>query len=245
MYDAGSETLAAQVSNYVTKGNFNRYVIGLDIHKVLDAGGGTGSWSLFLAEQGYDVTLLDISPDLLQIAREKIKQSGLPVRVIEGDIEQTNFDDQQFDLVIAEGGVVSLTPDPERMMQELKRITKCKGYLWIDYLNLPGWALLQPELERKATLVSKEEELIYMGKNNVPFRLFSPKKIRHLLYDSGFMEVNEFGNGIITHPMMDDELFKKDALETIKNAELALSRMYTLIGSAFHIEVLAQKVING
>lgn len=245
MYDAGSESISARISNHVTRENFMRYVKGPDIRKVLDAGGGTGNWSVFLAQQGFEVTLLDISPDLLKIARKKFEDYDLPVKVMEGDIENTAFNEQEFDLIFAEGGVISLTPDPEKMMEELKRITKNKGYLWIDYLNLRGWALMQPELERRAILAGKDEELIYMGKNNVPFRLFSPNHFRSLLYDAGFMEVNEFGNGIITNPMMEDHLFRPESLENIKESELKMSRNYSLMGSAFHIEVLAQKVIMG
>ena len=130
------------------------------------------------------------------------------------------------------------------MMQELRRITRSGGYVWIDYLNVLGWAMLQPEVERRVNLAEKEEELIYMGKNSLPFRLFSPKKMRYMLYDVGFLELNEFGNGIITNPMMEDDDFRPEDLERIMETELSLSRNYTLIGSAFHIEVLAQKIIH-
>ncbi len=244
MYDAGSETISAQISNFVTRENFIRYVSPLHVNKILDAGGGTGNWAIFLAELGFEVTLLDISPDLLAIARKKVKEKDLPVTIVEGNIEETAFDEQEFDMVFAEGGVISLTPNPEKMMQELRRITKAGGYIWIDYLNLMGWTLLQPDVERKANLADKDEELIYMGKNSVPFRLFASKKLRYMLYDAGFLELNEFGNGILTHPMMDNGDFNPEDVERIKQSEVNLSRNYTLIGSAFHIEVLAQKIIH-
>jgi len=244
MYDAGSESLSAQISNNVTRENILKYVTRLGINKVLDAGGGTGNWSIFLAQHGFEVTLLDINPELLKTAKQKIEEEDLSIHIVEGNIEESVFEDHAFDLVIAEGGVISLTPNPEKMMQELRRITRAGGYVWIDYLNLLGWTLLQPDVERKVNLAGREEELIYMGKNNWPFRLFSPKKIRYMLYDAGFLELNEFGNGVITNPMMEDLDFNPEDLDRIIKTEISLSRNHSLIGTAFHVEVLAQKIIH-
>ncbi|MEZ5084589.1 MAG: hypothetical protein R2750_14285, partial [Bacteroidales bacterium] len=89
----------------------------------------------------------------------------------------------------------------------------------------------------------KEEEIIYLGKNEKTLTLYSPKKIRYLLYDAGFLELNEFGNGILINPLIDDDQIPDFDVEEIKQTELHLSRNYNLNGSAFHIQVLAQKII--
>ncbi len=49
--------------------------------QVLDAGGGTGRWTLPLAEAGYDVTLTDLSQGMLDVARSKLEAAGLLERV--------------------------------------------------------------------------------------------------------------------------------------------------------------------
>ncbi|MBE0654069.1 MAG: methyltransferase domain-containing protein, partial [Bacteroidales bacterium] len=181
---------------------------------------------------------------MLQIAESRISETDLSIKMTEGNIEETPFNDHEFDLIFAEGGVISLTPDPEQMMKEFKRITKPGGYIWIDYLNLHGWALLQPDIENRSKLAEQEEETIYMGKHEIPFRLFAPKRIRYMLYDSGFLELNEFGNGIISNPLKEDHEFEHADLDLIKESELALSRNYIMTGAAFHIQVLAQKIIH-
>jgi len=186
---------------------------------------------------------MDISREMLARAKEKVTLEGLNIKIVEGDIENTQFEDHTFDLVFAEGGVISLTPDPQKMIAEFRRITKPGGYLWIDYLNLMGWTILQPDVETKIQLASKEEEEIYMGKNEFSFRLYQPRKIRHMLYDNGFLELNEFGNGILTNPMMGDEKISDTEFPTLEKTELELSRNYNLLASAFHIQVLAQKII--
>ncbi|MCB2219541.1 MAG: methyltransferase domain-containing protein [Bacteroidetes bacterium] len=244
MYNAGANKQAARISDHVTRQNLLKSLSSLNIRKVLDAGGGTGNWAVFLAEQGMEVTLMDASPDMLKIAEQKIHEKELPVKIIKGNIEETPFEDKEFDLVFAEGGVISLTPDPENMLKEFKRIIKPGGYIWIDYLNLNGYALLQPDMENRSKLIAQEEEMIYMGKHEMPFRLFSPKRIRYMLYDAGFLELNEFGNGIITNPLNEDHEFSITDLDHILDTELTMSRNYIMTGSAFHIEVLAQKIIH-
>ena len=44
---------------------------------VLDAGGGTGLWTVRLAERGYKVTLVDISAGMLEVAKRKVADKGL------------------------------------------------------------------------------------------------------------------------------------------------------------------------
>lgn len=243
MYDNGANTKSSRISDYVTEMNLVRVLTSLNIKTILDAGGGNGRWAILLAEHGFDVTLMDISPEILARAEQKITESGQSIKIIEGDIESCPFADHQFDLVMAEGGVISLTPDPPKMLAEFRRITKPGGYVWVDYLNLLGWTLLQPDIDSKIQLAGKEEEEICMGKNEFPFRLFQPRKIRYMLYDAGFLELNEFGNGILTNPMMSDDKIPDAEFNILKKTELELSRNYNLIASAFHVQILAQKII--
>ncbi|MBI5533923.1 MAG: class I SAM-dependent methyltransferase [Deltaproteobacteria bacterium] len=53
---------------------------------VLDVGAGTGRNSLALARAGHPVTVLELSPRVLEILRKEHAQAGLPVDAIEGDV---------------------------------------------------------------------------------------------------------------------------------------------------------------
>lgn len=244
MYADGANKRSGAISDHITEQNLLRALSSLEIRKVLDAGGGTGRWSAFLAGLGYEVTLMDISPDMLAAAAERFDKENLDIRIVRGDIEHTDFRDGEFDLVLAGGGVISITPNPQKMLAEFRRVTRSGGYAWIDYLNVMGWSLLQPEVELKMQLAACEEEEICLGRNEFPFRMFQPHRIRHMLYDQGFMELSEFGNGILTNPMMDDDQLAGADMGLLQAMELSLSRNYSLVGSAFHVEVLAQKVIH-
>ena len=241
VYHTDAKTKSAKISNHVTRQNLLKSLSSLNISKILVAGG-AGNWSVFLAKNGFEVSLMDANIELLEQAEEKFYEQGLSININVGDIENTQFPNHEFDLVFAEEGIISLTPDPVKMMKEFRRITKSGGYIWVDYLNLLGWSLLQPDVESRLSLANKEEELIYMGKNEFPLRFFAPKKLRYILYDSGFLELNEFGNGILTNPMMEDQQINGSEDE-LKKTELELSRNYNMNGTAFHVQVLAQKII--
>ncbi len=70
----------------------------LDTVQVLDAGCGTGVFSLMLAEHGMQVTAVDIAPQMLAAAAERASVAGLTHRItfIAGDVEQVGG---TFDLV--------------------------------------------------------------------------------------------------------------------------------------------------
>lgn len=75
---------------------------------VLDAGGGPGRYAIELAKLGYDIILLDLTPSLLEIARDQVKEAKVEAgvkRIIEGSIDNLSmFEDNSFDAVICLGG---------------------------------------------------------------------------------------------------------------------------------------------
>jgi SAM-dependent methyltransferase len=55
---------------------------------VLDVGGGSGVIAVPLAERGYDVTLLDPSPAMLELARGRACDADAEMRFVEGGVER-------------------------------------------------------------------------------------------------------------------------------------------------------------
>lgn len=99
--------------------------------KVLEVGVGTGL-SLPLYKKSVRVTGIDISPEMLERAaalKERHKLENV-VALEEMDAEQMEFPGNSFDKVVAMY-VVSVVPDPVRLIEEMRRVCKPKGELFI------------------------------------------------------------------------------------------------------------------
>lgn len=94
--------------------------------KVLEVGVGTGL-SLDVYPHHCSVTGVDLAPDMLEIAQEKVDQHGWRhIKLQEMDALNMTFADDTFDFAMA-FHVVSVVPDPARLMSELSRVCKKGG----------------------------------------------------------------------------------------------------------------------
>ena len=74
---------------------------------------------------------IDLAPDMLARAQDKILEHGWShLKVIEMDAMNLEFPDDSFDYVMA-FHVVTVVPDPIRMIQEAKRVCKPGGKIVI------------------------------------------------------------------------------------------------------------------
>jgi SAM-dependent methyltransferase len=120
---------------------------------VLDVGGGAGHQSFPLARIGYDVTLLDSSPAMLDKARQRLDR--LPddarrrVTFVQADGEHAAaaVDDRRFDAVLCHG-VLGYLEQPEPMVEQLCRCAAEGGIVSIMTGNAKAGAV-RPALERR------------------------------------------------------------------------------------------------
>ncbi len=130
--------------------------------RVLDAGCGSGAFSGSLADMGFSVTGLDVSDEMIVLARATVKNAGFFV----GDILRTPFPENSFDIVFC-GGVLHHFPGRLRECAlEFRRVLKPGGrvyffepyafslnsLLWYKLFSMdrtPGEAALDPDQVRK------------------------------------------------------------------------------------------------
>ena len=166
--------------------------------QILDAGGGPGRYTLALARQGYRMTLLDLSPALLDLARARIAEARSEVAnridaIIEGSVtDLATFDAARFDAVLCLGGILSHLPEPDdrrRALAELRRVARPGGLLFISVFNrLAGfrsavqwpdaWPQFFPRLLRGGR--------VPMGPNGIPTYAFYPEEFVAELTAAGF-----------------------------------------------------------
>ena len=97
--------------------------------KVIELGCGTGEYSLWYASHGAaDVTGIDLSPDMLALARQKVEQGGLDhVEALhEMDATRLTFADGSFETV-AVMYTITVVPHPDAVMAEVERVTAPGG----------------------------------------------------------------------------------------------------------------------
>ena len=110
-----------------------RVIGGLNIPPgaaVLEVGVGTG---LALAAYPPDcrVTGIDLAPEMLERAQRKIRQEGWRhISLAQGDAQALEFADDSFDYVTS-FHVVSVVPEPKRMMREMVRVCRPGGTIVI------------------------------------------------------------------------------------------------------------------
>lgn len=110
-----------------------------DGESILDAGCGTGVFSVEILSFGPHLVGLDISLPMLRQAEEKAK--GYPFEMVLGDISNLPFGEDFFDKVVSVTAF-EFIQDAKGALSELFRVTKKQGCIVVATLNsLSPWAL--------------------------------------------------------------------------------------------------------
>ena len=94
--------------------------------KVLDVACGTGVVAVTAARLGARVTGLDLTPELLDRARENARIAGVEIEWRQGDAEQLPFADRTYDMVLSQFGHM-FAPRPDVAIAEMLRVLKPGG----------------------------------------------------------------------------------------------------------------------
>ncbi|MCP4050569.1 MAG: methyltransferase domain-containing protein [bacterium] len=215
---------------------------------ILDAGGGTGIWSIRIAKEGYNVILTDISNGMLDIARQKIKNENLEskINIINADITNLNaFKNENFELSLAEGDPVSYCSNPQKAIAELSRVTKANGHITVSVDNKLHWAskfIKLGEIEKADEVLEKEISHMQTGVGNetYPAHMFTIEKLSDLFMQNKIEPVKSVGKPVFITPSDDLED------ETVFNNSLALEIKYSslpsVVGAGGHIALIGKKI---
>ena len=118
--------------------------------RVLDIGGGPGRYTIWLAQHGHHVSLADLCPELLAIARTKIDQAGVDAMVeeiVEADARDlSRWADNSFDAVLSLGPFYHIpdSTDRNRAASELHRVLRVGRTAFVALM--PRYAFLRRTL---------------------------------------------------------------------------------------------------
>ena len=139
--------------------------------RVLDIGCFTGEFLALLKKEGADVYGLELQPEAVRIANEK-----LPGRIFQADVSTHRFPQTKYDIVTLLG-VVEHVPDPRRLLRRSAALLKRGGLVMVQTPN--SSSLLAKALDRFWPPYAPVEHI----------HLFSKRGLDVALADAGFERI--------------------------------------------------------
>ena len=117
-------------------------------HRVLDLCCGQGRHSIALAKTGLNVTGVDLSEEMLAIARSTADEAGVSLTLRQADMRHLPDDlENQFDAVInmfSSFGYLESEDDDQQVLHQIAKALKPGGKLLMDLLNRE-WVIINNE----------------------------------------------------------------------------------------------------
>ncbi len=108
-------------------GAYKRELFSKSIGNVLLVAAGTGlDFQLF--NEGLNITAIDFSPKMVEIAKQKTSEYNGNIEVKLADVQEMGFGDSYFDTVVTSCTFCSV-PDPVKGLKEIYRVLKPEGNL--------------------------------------------------------------------------------------------------------------------
>lgn len=127
---------------------------GFQKGRVLDSGCGFGETLLRLAANfpNAEFTGVDLSEPLLELANSSAAEANLSSRVkfTKADVHKLPYPDDHFDVVL-NINMLHLITDPVKMLNELERVLRKDGHLFIADIRRSGIGLVEKEFRSALT----------------------------------------------------------------------------------------------
>jgi len=183
---------------------------------ILDGGCGTGGHAIPLAERGYEVTGIDLSEEMINIAKEKASKTGVNIDFNVMDLRKLRLN-KKFDACICMFAVIDYLTNNKDLLKAMSNIRehlKNGSLLIFDFWYGPAVLTILPTSKMKIIkkegvkiirfaephlntfhhvcevhyyfIVTKENLVVYEGKEKHVVRFYFPEEIKHYLEESGF-----------------------------------------------------------
>jgi SAM-dependent methyltransferase len=126
--------------------------------RILDVGAATGRYSVPLAEEGYDVTAVELVKHNLS----RLKKKSSLVKAWQGNaVDLSRFEDESFDLTLLFGPMYHLKTENDRVtaLSEAKRVTKPGGYILVAYV-MNEYSVITYAFKDKHILEAMENDML-------------------------------------------------------------------------------------
>ena len=242
-YDEWYRTFRGAVEHYVDWELLRGYLPQNKNAQILDAAGGTGRITLPLAKLGYSVTLCDISPGMLNVAREKLLREGVldRVKILECDVCGLRFPDESFDFVLCWNGMVEAA-------KELIRVTKRGGRLSIFLTNRCRGAIDLFSEDAQSALELMKSQIDYVLDDEEKYKAVSPEEAARLFEAEGIRVMDIYAvcgwSDVLRLPdeVLDSKDWDKEFFRQVAEMVLRLSKEPSVKGMSRHLVLYCERV---
>lgn len=200
---------------------------------LLDIGGGQGQFSLQLAQQGAQVSLLDVSEEMLALARDQFAAAQLPLTAQLGSLQQVNdFFPHSYPLVLNHA-VLEWLEQPLQALPLLASKVQPGGWLSLMFYNLHGHQWRQLMNGRTHAPSAATERLRHQG--NAPQHPLDADAIAQALQDLGF-SIERWRGIRCIHDHMHQKIRQRIGQDKVNQADLefGLQEPYRRLGRYVH-----------
>ena len=219
--------------------------------RILDVGGGPGTYALWLADAGHDVRLVDATPRHIEEARARSRGR---FSAVEGDARKLDEADDSYDAVLLLGPLYHLTERAERVraLCETRRVLRVGGLvaaaaisrfaplldgLYGGYLSDPRfWPVVERDL-----VDGQHRSPADAGETFFTTAFFHhPEELAAEVEEAGFRLAGVFG---VEGPgwLLVDRWEDEQARENILRVARAVEQEPTVIGTSSHLLAIARK----
>ena len=188
--------------------------------RVLDVGAGLGHMSLWLAEQGHQVTLAEPAQPMLEGARSRFAEAGRTATFIQAPWQELpDRLTEPYDLVLCHA-VLEWLAEPETILPALHRLTSAQGWLSLAFYNRD--ALVYRNLLKGHFRKLRSNSLAGEKQSLTPQKPLDPRTLKAQLDPIWHVE-SESGVRVF-HDYMPREFQTKAELHDLLEMELAYRR---------------------
>ncbi len=233
----------------VTWHTLQKYLPDKEDARILDAGGGTGYWSRKLAKRGFDIVCTDIAQKMLEVGSKLAEKEQLSnqIEFKFADITDMDcFDENSFDMVLAQGDPVGYCGNPTKAIEELSRVAKKGAHITVSVDSFfPQLGRLVPN--------NNPEQIDALLKSHItefsegfPQYNFTVDELNSMFERVGLEVLEIAGKLIFTNfiprekinELLSDTQFYRRLFEL----EIKFNNSPSIVGFSSHIQVIGKKI---
>jgi ubiquinone/menaquinone biosynthesis C-methylase UbiE len=213
--------------------------------RILDLGAGTGRYSLYLAQKGYEVVAVELVKKHAD-SIEKARTESMDLTVIQGDAvsKLKLMKEDSFDCILCFGPLYHLENVEERVecIKEINRVCNNNGRMYFAFIN--------NDMVITTETICYDENFIVSGGYNkdtfkvddFPFVFYTVDGARTLLKNSGLIIEKEIASGGMNELLRDKiNKFDDEAYKHWLKYHLYICEKPEFLGSSNHLLFVCKK----